>query len=446
MMNRERGVEAGLSEPELRAELEALVRAFRVYGASDGPEEGFARELAAAGARFEALAAQPDAHPAVHGALAAWQDLFRLWLVAEQTGWRSRVALIRTGGHDWSASVEAVAALSPFPRAAYDTRGTHWDALVETAPDRIALAQVMERLAPFIERGVLTTSLHATAAERHAALGDLDAALTASRRVTALYLRARTLEKLAPSLDAGTLAREIDRAWDEATAAATFAQHFLLAGYQILLAVHPAPDARLVELEALVSSLSEGELDSPQDHDDARAIVADGWERAGDHARAMGWRAQIPPPAPEAPAEPPPPFDPDDPWDVAEALPALPPAALRGELERAVRFVDGPWTFASSAWRRVLADIAQRVDAPPDVVADARRASIRTWQMESDMPAWLDRDEQRALLLETLRRARGRVWTSSVRDRTLPRRREIEARGGGAALRTWAVVDAPYDD
>ncbi len=429
------------SEAELHAELAALVRAFRVYAASDGPEDGFARELAAAGARFEALAALPDPPPAVHGARAAWDDMFKVWLAAEQTGWRSRVALIQTGAHDWHASVEAIAALSPFPTRAYDVRGTHWDALVETAPDRAALARVMERLTPWIERELFTTNLHGTAARRYAQLGDVDAAITAAQKVAPLYPRARTLEKLAPLLDEATLAREADRAWAEATEAATFARHFLLCGYELILAVHPAPHARLVELEAFVSSLPEEDCRLSQDHDDARTIIADGWERAGDRDRATRWRALVPPPEPDPPAEPEPPFDPDDPWDVDEALPATPADALRGVLERAISFAEGPWSVASSAWRRVLVEIAGRPDAAPDVVADARRECLRSWRMEEDIPGWLDRDGQRALLRDALRRKRGRTWAGPVRDRGLPRRQRIEALGGAAALRAWAVMD-----
>jgi hypothetical protein len=416
---------------EVQSRIHHLLAAWRTYADRDDEGVPFAEALAGSWRAFAGLAS-----PAAVGARAVVDELLVAWLVAEQVPWRARVALLTTGVHDWSASLRALAALTPVPTTAYDDRETWWSALFETAPGVDRVEEALAQAGPAIGAGTLGTRLHGSAAKRLAALGAPARAVEEARKVRWPETRARTLGALAPGLDPATLRAEVDLAWASVPEAPMPEEHFRLLAYQRLLRLDPSP-ARAIALEGFVASLPEPDLAVCPDHDDARAILAEGWAAVGDAERASAWRARLPVEVedeapPDEAAEP-------EPEDLLDQLPTLPVDALDAVLDGAAEAAVRGTFFERSAAREALAAVAARPDLPALLTSRARTLHHLHWDLDDELPDDLPGPAQAELLRRALRRRRRSAWR---RDRwPHPNRQAMVTANGPEALATWRLLD-----
>jgi hypothetical protein len=390
-----------------------LLDAFRAWAEDDGPGDGFAAELLRVWSELTARASTEDR---ALGAVEACIDLWHAWAHAESVPWRARVALIDSCAHDWSATLRALASLSAFAELGHDGRETTWDALLHTAPSR---DDVHRALALLVDTRHPPSRLYGVAAVRLAALGSIDEALALSRRIDVPEARARCLATLVIGLDPARAVESLDDAWRDAITAPFDEPHYRLGGLDRLLSIHPSPHARLRELEDFVETLSPETRACCPDHDDAYAILAEGWERAGDAARAAHWRALVPSPPIDEPVEEDaaPEADDDDPWALVDAAPSLAPEAIPSVLERALELAVQPHPRLAAEWRHVLAALAAREDLSTELTTRLRDASLAHWQLDDDLPTWVDEATLRVMLRRAIAARRRGAWRACARGR-----------------------------
>ncbi|MBN8614121.1 MAG: hypothetical protein J0L92_26220 [Deltaproteobacteria bacterium] len=393
-----------------------LLHAFRAWAEGDGPGDGLASELLRV---WSELAPRASSEDWALGAVEACIDLWHAWAHAETVPWRARVALIESGGHDWSATLRALASLSAFAELGHDGRETTWDALLHTAPSRDDMHRALARLTPLVDTHLHPSRLYGVAAVRLAALGSIDEALALSRRIDVPEARARCLAKLIVGLDPSRAIESLDDAWRDAITAPFDEPHYRLGGLDRLLAIHPSPHAWLRELEDFVETLSPEARACCPDHDDAHAILAEGWERAGDAARAAHWRARVPSPPIDEPVKDDhvPEADDDDPWALVDAAPSLAPEAIPSVLERALVLAVQPQPRLAGEWRHVLAALAAREDLSTELTTRLRDAALADWQLDDDLPTWVDEATLRAMLRRAIATRRRGAWRACRRGR-----------------------------